>query len=140
MLCWKKLVYLFMVIGLGIWMLADLIACFLHISNIESIRYSAGKPCYGIVKLNTVGCSKGTHECSGGGILRDHEGKEIFAFHEYYGSGNIVVAELKALLGGLKICLECGYQKIWAELDSKVVIDLVSDPDTGNGSFKKYVG
>ncbi|CAI9756178.1 unnamed protein product [Fraxinus pennsylvanica] len=95
------------------------------------------KLCNRVVKLNMDGCSKGTDECSGGGILRDHERKEIFEFNEYYSCGCIVVAELKALLGGLKICFERGYQKIWVELDLKVVIDLVSDPGIGTWEFQE---
>ncbi|KAL2546725.1 Uncharacterized protein Fot_15958 [Forsythia ovata] len=75
---------------------------------------------------------KGYDESSGGEILRD------IAFHEYYGSCFILVAELKALLGlgGLKICLERRYKNIWAELDSEIVINHVSDPGTSTWKFQ----
>lgn len=70
--------------------------------------------------------------------MRDHKGKSIFALHEYYGSGCIVVAELKALVEGLKICLERGYNKILAELDSKVVVDHSLTQVQVHGNFKTW--
>ncbi|CAI9752926.1 unnamed protein product [Fraxinus pennsylvanica] len=48
------------------------------------------KPCDRFVKLNTDGYLKQLEipsgDSAGEGILRDHEGNVLFAFHEYYGT------------------------------------------------------
>ncbi|CAI9756181.1 unnamed protein product [Fraxinus pennsylvanica] len=98
------------------------------------------KPCDGFVKLNTDGCLKcleiPSGDSAGGGILRDHEGEVLFAFHEYYGTCccSALAAELKALLAGLKICLKRGYKNIWVELDTLLAVKLISDPATNSRS------
>lgn len=56
----------------------------------------------------------------------------LFAFHEYYGTSSCsaLAAELKALLAGLKICLERGYKNIWVELDAGAAVKRISHPAT----------
>lgn len=61
------------------------------------------KPEGGYFKLNTDAsvCDK---RASGGDLLRDHNGKLIFAFYKEFGEMDIIQGECSALLYGLQLC------------------------------------
>lgn len=68
----------------------------------------------------------------GGGILRPFEGM-VFAFCRYYGHVTNTIAELRALIDGLKLCISMNILSISIESDSMVLIDVlhgkVNPPD-----------
>lgn len=75
------------------------------------------KPAEGFYALNTDGAFK-YGIAAGGGILRNHIGEHISNFYNNYGTGSIIIAESKAILDGLSICKELGYNKIQIQTDS----------------------
>ncbi|XP_017223083.1 uncharacterized protein LOC108199588 isoform X1 [Daucus carota subsp. sativus] len=76
------------------------------------------KPEKGFIALNADGASQ-NGIAAGGGILRDHTGKHISNFYNNYGTGSVFIAESKAILDGLSICKELGYNKIQLQTDSR---------------------
>ncbi|MQL72146.1 hypothetical protein Taro_004485 [Colocasia esculenta] len=57
--------------------------------------------------LNVDGVSKGNPgKCGGGGCIRDSRGNFICGFSFFYGTGNSIVAEARALHDGLKLALD----------------------------------
>lgn len=62
---------------------------------------------------------------SGGGLLRDHEGKLIFAFYKDFGQQEVLYAEALSLLHGLSLCQQKGLQFVMVEVDSSLVIHLI---------------
>ncbi|MQL99123.1 hypothetical protein Taro_031842 [Colocasia esculenta] len=54
--------------------------------------------------LNVDGASKGNPGlCGGGGCIRDKHGNVLLAFSNYYGAGNSLIAEARALCDGLQL-------------------------------------
>lgn len=74
--------------------------------------------CDGSVKDNgrSAGC---------GGVLRDSQGRLVFAYALRLHPTTIVKAELWGLFHGLRIALERGYQRISVEMDSAEAHSLV---------------
>ncbi|KAL0427613.1 UNVERIFIED_CONTAM: putative ribonuclease H protein [Sesamum latifolium] len=61
-------------------------------------------PVLGWIKLNSDGASKGNPGIAGGGgILRDNNGRGIFAFQLFFGTTTSTFAELAALVRGLSL-------------------------------------
>ncbi|XP_060212308.1 uncharacterized protein LOC132639948 [Lycium barbarum] len=84
------------------------------------------KPDFGWVKLNVDGCSKGNPGSSGGGgIIRDHNGSVICAFAEYYGDCSNNLAEAKAMLRGIILCINSGFTNVIVESDSMIILNLI---------------
>ena len=85
------------------------------------------KPSANWFKLNTDGASRGNPGIAGaGGILRNHQGQVIFAFHKSLGVTSNINAELQALQTGLELCLHHGVQNIWIEVDATAIISLIA--------------
>ncbi|KAL0427066.1 UNVERIFIED_CONTAM: putative ribonuclease H protein [Sesamum latifolium] len=83
-------------------------------------------------KLNTDGASKGNPGISGaGGILRDPQGRVLFAFEEPLGCMSNTLVELKAIYRGLQLSIERNITKIWIETDAQVIIKLIANPSLG---------
>ncbi|XP_012857145.1 PREDICTED: uncharacterized protein LOC105976424 [Erythranthe guttata] len=76
------------------------------------------------VKVNVDGSRKGD-ECSGGGLIRTHDGSFIRGFSNFYGQGTHILAEAQTILDGLRICHEMGFTQVKVESDSKLVIDMI---------------
>ncbi|OIT27277.1 putative ribonuclease h protein, partial [Nicotiana attenuata] len=71
------------------------------------------KPPVGWVKLNVDGCSKGNPgPAGGGGLIRDHHGVLIGAFAEFYGDCSCNIAEAKAMMRGIKMCISKGFTNV----------------------------
>ena len=66
-------------------------------------------------------------------MLRNSEGRMIFAFSESYGRVTSLQAEARALCRGLQMCGLLGYAPTIVEGDSKVLIDAIQ----GYGSVPK---
>lgn len=83
-------------------------------------------PMMGHLKLNTDGASKGNPGASGGGgVIRDHKGSVIFAFLHYYGVHHSLIAEMRALLDGLRYCSALSLAVTHVEVDSKLLVDIL---------------
>ena len=63
----------------------------------------------------------------GGGILRDHQGKLIYAFSVPFGFGTNNLAELQAATYGLYWCEQHGYKRIELEVDSEVLCKWINN-------------
>nr|XP_027109237.1 uncharacterized protein LOC113729105 [Coffea arabica] len=84
------------------------------------------RPPSGVLKLNIDGCSKGNPGVSGGGgVIRDSGGKLLLAFACHLGQATSVQAEVRALLFGVKVCIQWGFRKLEAELDSLVLVHIL---------------
>lgn len=59
----------------------------------------------------------------GGGVIRDHKGSVIFAFLHYY--GHSLIAEMRALLDGLRYCSALSLAVTHVEVDSKLLVDIL---------------
>ncbi|KAF7835990.1 ribonuclease H [Senna tora] len=60
-------------------------------------------PPLGWWKLNTNGSCQGSmNQIGGGGILRDSNGNWVHGFAKFFGEGNSLMAELRAIIEGLK--------------------------------------
>nr|XP_027124110.1 uncharacterized protein LOC113740785 [Coffea arabica] len=78
----------------------------------------------GVVKLNTdASVTRG--RVSGGGLLRDHEGRLIFAFYKEFGEVDVLTAESSALLQGLLFCTGVRIQQLLVEVDSAGLVHLL---------------
>ncbi|XP_027184038.1 uncharacterized protein LOC113782345 [Coffea eugenioides] len=77
-------------------------------------------------KLNVDGCSRGNPGTSGGGgILRDTAGCFVFAFSCFSGDVTSLHSELRAMLYGVKLCVQRGIIPIHVESDSLLLVRMV---------------
>jgi len=77
--------------------------------------------------LNTDGASQGTVGRAGaGGVVRGERGEWIIGFSEPLGRCPALQAELRAVLRGLRIAKEMGTRKLWVQVDSRVVVTLLT--------------
>ncbi|XP_071933175.1 uncharacterized protein [Coffea arabica] len=84
------------------------------------------RPIPGHLKLNTDGCSRGNLGRAGrGGVLRNSEGRLLFAFSTFLGHCTSIQAEVKALLFGVNLCISCGYVRVQLEVDSLVLVQVL---------------
>ncbi|XP_009774155.1 uncharacterized protein LOC107768948 [Nicotiana tabacum] len=84
------------------------------------------KPHVGWVKLNVDGCSKGNPSpAGGGGLIRDHHGILIEAFAEFYRDCSCNIAEAKAMMRGIKMCISKGFTNVIVESDSLILLNLI---------------
>lgn len=89
--------------------------------NALNVRWM--KPTFGRWKLNLDGSSYGNPGAGGGGgVLRDHDGRSVFAFSTVFGSCTNNEVELQTIVEGIKICCQCGYSCIDIECDSLIVV------------------
>ena len=79
---------------------------------------SGSRPSDDVLKFNTDGCSKGNSGISGGGgILRDGGGRLLLAFSCYLRQASSLQAEVRALLFGVKLCVQRGFSRLDIELE-----------------------
>ncbi|CDP18110.1 unnamed protein product [Coffea canephora] len=82
------------------------------------------KPSLGWVKLNTD-ASVLHGKAAGGGVLRDHCGRVIFAFYKEFGEMDVLEAEAQSLLEGLRMCADRAVGALTVESNSNVLVHLV---------------
>ncbi|KAL2512697.1 Uncharacterized protein Adt_18297 [Abeliophyllum distichum] len=87
-------------------------------------------PLAGSAKINTDGCVKDRF-ASGGGVIRDHNGRCIRAFSAGYGDIFILEAELRAILQRIELARRMGLVDLWIETDSTLAVHCIS---CGGGS------
>ncbi|WMV45626.1 hypothetical protein MTR67_039011 [Solanum verrucosum] len=98
------------------------------------------KPCQPLPKLNTDGSAfSNPGQIGGGGILRDHLGRMIYAFAIPLGTGTNNQAELQAASHGISWCIQHGYKKIHLEVDSKLVTKWLSKQLTLPWNLQQYI-
>ncbi|XP_027118631.2 uncharacterized protein [Coffea arabica] len=78
----------------------------------------------GVLKFNSD-ASVNQGRAAGRGLLRDYQGKVIFAFYKEFGEQDVLAAESLALLFGLQLCLQRGFRPSLVEVDSKALVQLV---------------
>ncbi|WMV20142.1 hypothetical protein MTR67_013527, partial [Solanum verrucosum] len=89
------------------------------------IRVKWLKPPRNFIKLNSDGsCVQGS--CGGGGLIRDNQGNMMFAYSLGLGQGTSNMAEARALLYGLKWCVSRGYDRVWGETDSLLLVKCIN--------------
>ena len=85
------------------------------------------RPSHRGLKLNTGGCSKGNlGESGGGGVLREASGRLVLAFSCNFGIASSMQAEARALLFGVRLCLQRGFDSFEVELDSLVLVQVLN--------------
>ncbi|XP_070055486.1 uncharacterized protein [Nicotiana tomentosiformis] len=86
------------------------------------------KPQEGWLKLNVDGCSKGNPGSSSrDGIIRDNVRFFVLAYAGYYGESSNNLAEAKAILHGLNLCISRGFWHIIMESDSQLMVNLINN-------------
>ncbi|XP_071901116.1 uncharacterized protein [Coffea arabica] len=79
-----------------------------------------------IATLNTDGCSKGNPRASGGGgVLRDSEGRFLIGYSVCLGVSTSLLAEVLALLAGLRFCHQRGFTQVRVQSDSLVLVGIL---------------
>ena len=81
------------------------------------------------MKLNTD-VSVGHGQGAGRGLLRDQEGKIIFAFYKEFGEVDVLTAESLALLHGLQLCSMDFQGRLLVEVDLESLVSLVQSRGT----------
>uniref|UniRef100_M1DKI6 RNase H family protein n=1 Tax=Solanum tuberosum TaxID=4113 RepID=M1DKI6_SOLTU len=82
------------------------------------------KPPDAWVKLNTDGSAlSNPGKIGAGGILRDSNGKLLFAFSAPLGEGTNNQAEVEAATFGISWCVHLNYHKVILEVDSQLLVD-----------------
>lgn len=93
---------------------------------VQSIIVRWSNPEDGWGKLNVDGCKGNPGAAGGGGIIRNHAGHMIMAFASFYGICSNNVAEAKAILQGMRMCIDNGFPKIIVESDSMIMVVIIN--------------
>lgn len=76
--------------------------------------------------LNLDGAAQGNLGPAGaGGVLRGTTGEEVVGFSENLGWCSSIQAKIRAVLCGLKLAKESRVQKLWLQIDSAVVVNML---------------
>ncbi|KAH9768779.1 putative ribonuclease H protein [Citrus sinensis] len=92
------------------------------------IRWSS--PTWPWVKLNTDGARKDSGVAGAGGLVRDYRGVWQIGFCINLGACSVLTAELWGLYHGLCMASQRGFRRIWVEVDSKPVTQILANPTT----------
>ncbi|KAL9411534.1 hypothetical protein AB3S75_045186 [Citrus x aurantiifolia] len=92
------------------------------------IRWSS--PTWPWVKLNTDGARKDSGVAGAGGLVRDYRGVWQFGFCINLGACSVLTAEIWGLYHGLCMAWQRGFRRIWVEVDSKAVTQILENPTT----------
>ena len=68
---------------------------------------------------------------SGGGVLRNSDGRLIFAFYKEFGEKGVLQAEALAVLEGLRVYVAKGVREVLVEVDPAVLVSLVKSSALG---------
>ncbi|WMV35109.1 hypothetical protein MTR67_028494, partial [Solanum verrucosum] len=83
------------------------------------------KPPRNCTKLNNDG-SCVQESCGGGGIIRDSQGNMMIAYSLGLDQGTSNMVEACALLYGLKWCVSGGYDRVWGETNSLLLVKCIN--------------
>ena len=91
------------------------------------------KPSLGWVKLNTDGSSLGNPgRDSGGGLIRDSNGKWMTGFCRNIGVASSIEVELWTLRDGLSLCINLNLVAVEIEVNAKVVVGWIINDFNSN--------
>ncbi|XP_071914127.1 uncharacterized protein [Coffea arabica] len=97
-----------------------------QMSGLRVLHWFLGKkPPPGWFKLNTD-ASVIHGRASGGGVVRDHCGRVIFAYYREFGELDVLEAEVQSLREGQAMCAARAVCTLIVESDSKVLVQLVN--------------
>ncbi|KAM5549769.1 hypothetical protein ABKV19_000934 [Rosa sericea] len=86
------------------------------------------KPPIGFLKLNVDGTRSNQSGFIGaGGVIRDHNGDWLSGFSINLGVGQIINAEARGMLSGLKLASDLNIRKLEVESDSAIFVKLLID-------------
>jgi len=89
------------------------------------VRWKSGSE--GWIILNTDGAAKGNPGPTGaGGVLRGDKGEWLVGFLENLGHCSSIKAEFKAVWRGLNLANEMQAQRVWLQIDSKIVVSMLT--------------
>ncbi|KAH9804404.1 putative ribonuclease H protein [Citrus sinensis] len=86
-----------------------------------------GAPTWPWVKLNTDGAKKPSGHAGAGGLIRDYRGVWQISYCANLGCCSVTSAELWGLFHGLSIAWLHGYRRVIVEVDSRCILQLVSN-------------
>jgi len=73
------------------------------------------------------GSARGNLDPAGaGGVLRGDHREWIIGFSEHLGRCSAIKAELRAVLRGMKVAKEVATRKLWIQVDSMAVVNLLT--------------
>ncbi|XP_019427116.1 PREDICTED: uncharacterized protein LOC109335438 [Lupinus angustifolius] len=99
-----------------------------HALKITEVRWFP--PIGSTVKINSDGAAKGSPGHSGGGaIFRNSRGDILACFSDYFGVNDALFAELNTAMLAIDFAKRNGWNNIWLECDSSLVVDIFK----GNG-------
>ncbi|XP_071918763.1 uncharacterized protein [Coffea arabica] len=107
-------------------------------SKIRFLAIAWRRPPLHCVKLNTD-ASICDGQGAGGGLLRDHESKIIFAFYNEFGEVDVLTAECLALLHGLRMCSVAFRERLLVEVNSNSLALLVSSRGSSQWPLCNFV-
>ncbi|XP_027157733.1 uncharacterized protein LOC113759369 [Coffea eugenioides] len=70
--------------------------------------------------------SVSSRQAFGGGLVRDDEGKMIFAYYKEFGECDVLMVEGLSLLHGLRLCLQREVHLLRVEVDSATLVEPVT--------------
>jgi len=90
--------------------------------------------------LNTDSAARGNLGLAGArGVLRDGTGAWIIGFSEHLGHCSAIKAEIRDVLRGLKIAKEECTHKLWLQVDSMVVVSMLTTSTKGNPEYNNLI-
>ncbi|MQM00774.1 hypothetical protein Taro_033515 [Colocasia esculenta] len=89
--------------------------------------------------LNVDGASKGNPSiCGGGGCIRDKHGKLLLAFANFYGVGNSIISETRALCDGLRLAHFLGVRLSAIYSDSSTLVQSIQQGKCLNWHIQRW--
>ncbi|XP_019432710.1 PREDICTED: uncharacterized protein LOC109339681, partial [Lupinus angustifolius] len=87
----------------------------------------------GVIKINTDVAAKGSSgHAGGGGIFRNHSGGMVAYFASYYSIHDALYAELQKKILAIEIAFKHGWNSIWLEYGSRLVVDIFNGKGKAN--------
>lgn len=96
------------------------------------------RPTTGYHKLNADGSAR-DGVITGGGVVRDEQGKFIAAFSSFYGNGTNNESEFLALKVGVELCKSLKLSNVVIECDSQMVVDAIRNGKVGHWRLRYLV-
>lgn len=94
----------------------------------------------GLMKLNCDGSVNNLGRSVGsGGVLRDHDGRFIFAYSSRLEPCTVTEAELQEILQGIRLAWNNGYRHLIVETDSSAAVDLLIRRSAGNHNLHRVI-
>ncbi|XP_020593172.1 uncharacterized protein LOC110033511 [Phalaenopsis equestris] len=98
----------------------------IELKQLKVIKVRWEKPPYPFIKINTDG-SFTNRKAGIGGIFRDHTSKVLLYFKAPYIAADALDTEATALYWALNFSMEIQWNKINAEVDSYLLVDLITE-------------